>query len=207
MNETTATMSITAVLTMVALILNIIMLGIVAYQTWLTRKSLDVANQSIQDARTTRQIELLGKHHWVIHVMVELELWQKSIRTTGARILEAATSRNAGDLKSIAAHGIHSPSQLSLRNYDYENMPTWLREIWLSGAQYYYNAICCVGTVWSEKPEPDYYFSYAKKLVEERFAHSDEAISTLRGYIVNMIPQVILNTPASISDEEFLRKD
>jgi Tfp pilus assembly protein PilV len=60
MVETTATMSMTNIFTIGALILNVIMLGIVAYQTWLTRKSLEAANQSITDARTTRQIGLLG---------------------------------------------------------------------------------------------------------------------------------------------------
>ena len=36
---------------------------------------------------------------------------------------------------------IKSPKDLSLNKVLYNNMPAWLRELWMSGAQYYYDAI------------------------------------------------------------------
>ena len=42
-------MSLTDMLTIIALLLNFVALGIVAYQTYLNRKSLQVAKQSIDE--------------------------------------------------------------------------------------------------------------------------------------------------------------
>jgi hypothetical protein len=207
MNGEQNVMNINEIITISAFGLNVIMLGVVAYQTWLTRKSLRAAQKSIEDTTITRQIAHLDHLHWVINVQVDLERWQKHLNKTANEILDAGVRKDIESLKSIASNGITRPDQLHLNKFSYDNMPSWLREIWLSAAQYYYNAIVCTITVWSDSGEPDYYFGYARRLAEGRFAESSHAISKLLGYINNMVPPVMMHSPASINDNEFLTKN
>ena len=81
-------------------------------------------------------------------------------------------------------------------------MPSWLRELWMSGAQYYYDAIAPLPYVYKDG-KPNY--NYAQSWIEERSEDSLRAISKLLEYLKDMVPPVILNTPASLSDKDFLR--
>ena len=97
---------------------------------------------------------------------------------------------------------IKSPKDLSLNRFLYDNMPSWLRELWMSGAQYYYDAIAPLPYVYKDVT-PNY--SYAQSWIKERSEDSLRAISKLLEYLKDMVPPVILNTPASLSDKDFLR--
>jgi len=67
------------ILTIIAFVVNIIVLIIVIYQTWLSRKSLKAAIQTIDDTKNNRQLEMLPNFRWVIDVDVKLISWQKDL--------------------------------------------------------------------------------------------------------------------------------
>jgi len=191
----------TGVATVVALVVNTLALLFVICQTWLAKRSLSATRESLDDARLERQLEVLPKFGWVIQVQVDLEKWQKDLLEKRQQLEGAVQIRDATVLQNIAEKSPKQPRELGLRKVVYDSMPSWIREIWISGAQYYYDAASPLLFVWRDGT-PN--FEYAEKWVSERGKESEKAISTLLTYTKDMIPPVILNTPASLSERDFL---
>jgi hypothetical protein len=195
-------MSNTEIITLSALVINTLALLFVISQTILSRKSLNATKQSIEEAKRARQLEALPKFGWVIHVQVDLEKWHKDLLEKKEQLEKAIIANDGVVLQQIAERSPQQPRDLRLPRFLYQNMPSWIREIWMSGAQHYYNAASPLLFLWRDN-EPN--FSYAKSWTNERGKESIDAISILLDYIKDMVPPVILDTPASINEEEFLR--
>lgn len=185
-----------------ALLINTIALIVVIYQTRIARRSLTVTKKSIDDAKTQRQLEILPKFAWVIGVQVQLEHWKEDLQKKKDMLQKGVDKKDEDMFKKASDARIKSPKDLSLDRFLYDNMPSWLRELWMSGAQHYYNAIAPLPYVYKDAT-PDY--SYAQIWIKERSEDSLRAISKLLEYLEDMIPPVILNTPASLSDKDFLK--
>ncbi|MGV8131706.1 MAG: hypothetical protein ACP5N7_06425 [Candidatus Pacearchaeota archaeon] len=188
--------------TSVALVINLIALFWVIYQTELTKRSLTLTKQSIDDAKTQRQLEILPKVAWIIEVQVKLEFWEKDLQERTVMLQKGINEKNNVMIKSASETKIMNPKDLSLDRFLYDKIPSWLRELWMSGAQYYYDAIAPLSYAYKDK-EANY--DYSQKWIDERSKDSLHALSTLLDYFENMIPPVILNTPTSLSNEDFLR--
>jgi len=188
--------------TLIALLVNTIALTIVIYQTSIAKRTLTITKKSIDDAKTQRQLEILPKFTWVIEVQAQLEHWKKDLWERKDKLQKGLNEKNAEIVKDASNTRIKSPKDLSLNKFLYDNMPSWLRELWMSGAQYYYDAIAPLPYVYKDE-KPNY--SYAQSWLNERSEDSLQAISKLLEYLKDMVPQVILNTPASLSDKDFLR--
>ncbi|MCK5604961.1 hypothetical protein KAR91_23930 [Candidatus Pacearchaeota archaeon] len=190
------------ILTVTALLINTIALLVVVWQTHISKQSLAVTKKSIDDAKTQRQLEILPKFTWVIRVQVKLEHWKKELEERKNILQNGVKKKNDELFKQASDTKIKSPKDLSLDRVLYNNMPSWLRELWISGAQYYYDAIAPLPYVYKDgKPNYD----YAQSWIKNRSEDSIRALSKLLEYLEDMIPPVILNTPASLSDEDFLR--
>lgn len=188
--------------TLVVLFINTIALIVVIYQTSIAKKSLIITKKSIDDAKTQRQLEILPKFTWVIEVQVQLEHWKKDLQERKDLLQKGLDKKDAVIIKNASDTRIKSPKDLSLNKFLYDNMPSWLRELWMSGAQYYYDAIAPLPYAYKDE-KPNY--SYAQSWLSERSEDSLQAISKLLEYLEDMVPPVILNTPASLSDKDFLR--
>lgn len=188
--------------TIIALIVNTIALLFVIFQTWLAKQSLGATRKSIDDAKAERQLEILPKFTWVIQVQVDLERWKKDLYEKQKSLQLSLSRKDEKMLKELTDTHIKNSKDLALSRLLYDNMPSYLREIWMSGAQYYYNAVASMPYLWEEKKGPRY--SLAESL-KNRCIESENAIDILLGYIKDMVPLVILDTPASLSDEDFLR--
>lgn len=188
--------------TLVALLINTIALIVIIYQTHIARQSLATTKKSIDEAKTQRQLEALPKLTWVIEVQVQLEHWEKDLKEKRGLLQKGVNKINDEMFQKASDTRIKSPKDLSLNKVLYNNMPAWLRELWMSGAQYYYDAIAPLPYVYKDG-KPNY--SYAESWIKERCKDSLQAISKLLEYLKDMAPPVILNTPASLSDKDFLR--
>lgn len=188
--------------TLVALLINTIALIVVIYQTHIAKQSLATTKKSIDDAKTQRQLEILPKFTWVIEVQVQLEHWKKDLQERKGLLQKGMVEKNNEMFQKASDTRIKSPKDLSLNKFLYDNMPVWLRELWMSGTQYYYDAIAALPYVYKDE-KPNY--NYAESWIKERSEDSLQAISKLLEYLKDMVPPVILNTPASLSDEDFLR--
>lgn len=188
--------------TFIALVINAITLSVVIWQTHITKQSLVTTRKSVDDAKTQRQLEILPKFTWVIEVQVHLKNWKKDLQQRKYLLQEGVCARDDKMFIKASDTRIKSPKDLSLNRFLYDNMPSWLRELWMSGAQYYYDAIAPLSCVYKDE-KPDY--SYAQSWIEERAEDSLRAISKLLEYLEDMVPPVILNAPARLSDKDFLR--
>ncbi len=185
----------------ITLIINTAALLFVIYQTWLANQSLAATRKSIDDAKIQRQLEVLPEAFYVIHVRVNLENWKKDLIEKRDK-LELAIKNNDDDiLRELSEIHIKNPGDLDLSRFLFDKMPAWLGQIWISGAQYYYNATASFQELWGRGGGQ---YSLAKALIVQ-CVESEKSISVLLGYIKDMVPFVILDTPASLSNDKFFR--
>lgn len=192
------------VLSLAASLATLIALALSIWQTILSRRSLEAARKSIEDASLGRQLATLPEAGWVIEVQVALDHWHDELERRRDNIRRALLNKDASLLKEASKTHIKKPSDVGLHPFLLDKMPEWLKQLWFSGAQYYFNAAVCLPYVMkdaSETPNWDYAISF----VDERCTDSILAIEKLRSYIREMVPLVILQTPASVSSAEFVR--
>jgi hypothetical protein len=178
----------------------VIALGVSVYQGYLSREALKLASKSINDDRKSRQISNLPELSWAITVEVKIDGWIKTLSAIKNETIIASEKNDIELLKKVAGKALLNPSDVHINTFEYEKMPSALREILISGAQYYYNAMSPVVALWS-KDQPNW--SYARSIIE-RYDESLLALSELKNLISDIVPQVIMNTPASIREEDFL---
>lgn len=196
-------MDLTNILTIIALILNFIALCVVAYQTNLNRKSLDLAKQSIEEDRKIRQIEMLPRAHFIFNVQYHLKKYIEDIEKITVELQKASKERNEEILKEISSKALLSPKGL-VEKFSYEKGPNWLSEIWLAGAQYYYDFHAPLRSLWIEK-ESRAFWKLVPDLIE-RGNDNSYNIQELLSYIGQAVPNSYANAPASISDNKFLEE-
>src|SRR3989344_4657993 len=181
------------IITIITSLATLLALGFTIYRARLTRDTLLETKKSIDQEKVNRQISLLPKFEWIIEVEVELKHWQEDLEKRSKKLEEAFTKKDHGILEELSKTKTRNPSDLRLSKYQYEKMPDWLSQLWLSGAQYYYDAMASMQFLHKDgKGE----FGLAEMLYQ-RCDNSSHSIVKLRGYISGVIPEVILETPAT----------
>lgn len=194
-------MCLSDILTITALFLNFVALIIVTIQTIYTRRSLNAARKSIEATRKARELEILPRANFIIKVQTDLERWKKDLLETTGALEKAIRDKDSDLFREIANRSITSAKGLVDR-YMYEKSPQWLSVIWVTGAQYYYDAKAPQRDLWNtETDEPN--FSFGPDMIS-RFKESTAQIVKLISYINDIVPKVYLESPASLSDEDFL---
>ena len=74
------------IMTIIALVLNLITFFIVVYQTKLTRESVSIAKESIDRDRKVRQLEMLPRANFIIHVSLRVNQWLDEVKQTKEEI-------------------------------------------------------------------------------------------------------------------------
>lgn len=194
-------MSTTEVATIAALVLNAFALGVVAYQTWLTGKSLRMTNRSLELSIKTMQVEMLPNANWVINVRVDLERWIADLLKVIEDCRAVSKRRDADRMKAIARAGLDSPHGL-VSSFGTKHAPSWLTTIWFAGAQYYYNAKAPQTSLWSASTDASW-FDFVPGFIV-RCEDSLRGLQHLLRLIDDVVPEVYLNSPASIKDDKFL---
>jgi len=181
-----------------ALIFSLVTLIYAIRQTKIAQRGVELTRKTIEQADTNRQIELLPKHSWIIHVHVRFESWIKDIQRNN-KILNESIENNDLTLLVKLKSNITEAKQLNLRGFEKE-MPEWLLELYLSGAQYYFAGIGKIGIAVK-------YNSLSKIDHVQHYLHECNsdliALMELKKLLDGMIPKVIINTPASLSSNEF----
>ncbi len=191
------------IITIVTSITTLLALGFTIYQARLSKLALLETKKSIDQEKVNRQISLLPKVEWIIEVDVQLKMWQEKSEENYKKPTKALTEKDDKILKELSNKHIKKPSDLGLSKYQYEKMPEWLSQLWLSGAQYYYEGLGSMESIHKDG-KPNY--GLAEMLVQN-CAESSYALAQLRTYISDMVPQVILDTPARINSGEFFIKE
>ncbi|WP_372999765.1 hypothetical protein [Lutispora sp.] len=194
-------MSTSDIIALIALTLNLITLIIVIYQTNLTRKSVNIANESIDRDRKVRQLEMLPRANFIIHVGLRIDQWLDEIEQVREDLSLACKDENAIALREIAKRGLHSPKGLVDSSF-YEKSPDWLAEIYMSAARFYYPCIGPLYELWDEEINKANFFIC--KSIIERCAETEVHLLKLRSYLINLIPDSYLEAPASLPDRSYL---
>ena len=194
-------MKLPETLTIIALVLTAVALCIVAYQTYLNRKSLIIAKYSIDEDRKTRQIEMLPRAHFMFEVQYHLKKWRKEIDELVKKLESAIKIKDVETMKDLSQKAIKSPKGLVRKSF-YDKAPAWLSEICFSGAQYYYDFHAPLKSLWIEREQKPFW-ELASGLIERGRQHSNH-ISNLLSYIDYIVPKSYAQTPASIKDRDFL---
>jgi hypothetical protein len=202
-------MTLADTIAIIALILNLVALGVVFYQTHISRESLfaardsiDATRQSIEMAIKARQLESLSDANQFIIVMDRLTSWQSDLEKI-TQDLKTARRRGPDDalIERIATQrGLNSPKGLVDKLW-HEKCPPWLQMIWMAGAQHYYNCKSKVPLLWDIKKNIPFYD--AEDLIikcNESIGH----ISELRSYLKFILPTAYLECPAALDDRHFL---
>lgn len=190
------------IITVITSITTLIALGFTVYQARLTRDTLIETKKSIDQEKVNRQISLLPKFEYIIEVDVELKHWQEDLEERSKKMKMALERKDSGILEELSKTRTRKPNDLRLSKSQYEKMPDWLSQLWLSGAQYYYDAMASMQFLYKDNKGE---FGLAEMLYQ-RCDGSAHSISELRGYISGMIPEVILETPASTRNGDFFRE-
>jgi hypothetical protein len=187
---------ITVVATLLALIFAI-------YQSILARRSLDAARKSIDEDKRVRQLSMIPKMSSVIEVQIRLDRWINDLEGIKSKTLKAVRNHDDNILKDIAVTIPRHPNEIvmGINPFIYEKMPDSLKEIMMSGAQYFYDAMSPAFYLWTKEKGSNW--SYAGSIYE-RYDKSISALRELKTLILEMIPEVLLETPASINSSDFL---
>lgn len=194
-----------------AIFLNLITLGIVIFQTKLSKNSFDISNSSFQKDKQIRELEILPKMHFVIHVQLRLEEWKEKVQNIKEQLEIAVENQNHQALKEISSLGRITPKGLVVR-FMYEECPDWLSEVYITGAKYYYYVAAPLKDVWDEKENKGRMFlceknnEYSDSIIE-RCDESIYYLNQLLKYIEDAIPSVFLNSPESLADSKFLTEE
>lgn len=176
------------------LLIAIITLVIVFFQTIYTKGALKEAQKSIKIATTSRQLELLPRIDYIIFVRTYLENWIEELN----KVAEDLKNNNEDGIKKRAQRKVRAKGLLD--EYFYKEMPNWLSVIYSTGVQYYYNSSCLYEYLWDDKKKQ---ISNSEHYLE-RFDESIYYLNSLLKYIINEIPDVFLNCPASKNLNDFI---
>ena len=97
--------------------------------------------------------------------------------------------------------GLDTPHGM-VDKFMYEKGPPWLSTLLITAARYHYT-VACNFAAFSRFKDDESGFNATQSLLD-RSQNSIAAIEEILGYLEDMIPDVVLNSPASIDDEKFL---
>lgn len=191
-------------------------LGVAIWQTVLTHRAVDLAKSTlkmtedaVKDTHAVLQAQMLTDAHVLTHVMVRLEGWEGSLSRTQERLEDARREADVSILKAVAEAAEGTPEGLIHRPM-YDACPPWLKELYGSGAQHYYQGQCSVRWLWNfKKDEPT--VSVERDLgLGDNDLSADGLKSSLQGlrsairFLDRLLPEFWLETPAVIDLERFL---
>ncbi len=193
--------------TIVAIVIgfvNFVALAVVAWQTWLTRRSVTLSQQTLQIAQNVSEINDLPESSSIIWVQTFLERWVKELNEIirdEDQIRNEILSGNRGTGKK---YGLDTPKGIVTKPL-YDNLPTWLQVIVMAAAQYYYHgksyAYLLSGNSLSEY-KPDFILGLSPEIIETCKYTAGE-IRKMQDLIRDKVPEWYLNSPARIQDEKF----
>lgn len=184
---------------------NLIALLIVAWQAYLTRKAVRISEQSLKDSEQSRFISSLPRAYSIIHVKTCLENWKKDLElliNSENTIIKNIKSGN--DCKVDVEHW-HGKPQGLIHERDYAHLPDWLKEILVTGAQYYTEPMCLLAIVESSENKEDFRLNIAEGMFY-RSKQGLQCINEMLTLIARLIPKWYLESPASLEDREFFDK-
>jgi hypothetical protein len=193
--------------TIIVIVIGCVNLGaliVVAWQTWLTRRSVKLSQQNLQIAQSVAEIDDLPESGSIIWVQTFLQRWVEEldeIIKDEAQIRNAILSGKRGIGKK---YGLDTPKGIVMKPI-YDGLHKWLQIIVMAAAQYYYYGKSCAHQLSGESLS-EYKSDFILRLLPDVIKNCEFActeIKKMQALIKNKVPQWYLNSPARIQDSEF----
>lgn len=197
-------MSAPEIVAIVVGIINFLALVVVIWQTYLTRKSIQIGQDNLLEAQKASLISNLPRAYSIIHVQNCLEGWKKDLEllTDNEKKLRDMIDSNRTDIQFEPQYWFGQAKGLIDKN-SYAFLPEWLKEIHVVGAQYYYEAMCLVDYIRDSSKEKDKRIDLVKEVVS-RAEEGVFRITEILKFIDLLIPRWYLESPASLQESDFV---
>ncbi len=152
---------------LVALILNLVTLMVVGYQTRLTKNAIRTTDRQLSLSVRANQIEMLNHPYRVIAVLNSFESWLAELERDVSALETSGRSPklwnrfwgwrerlvlwNNPAIEKCSTRGLDSPRGLVVTG-EYEDMPIWLQTLLMAGVQHYYVAKSFLPFLWDDRP-------------------------------------------------------
>jgi len=188
-------------------IVNLLALGFVGWQTYLTRKSVQLSEANLRESQQARVISNLPRAYSIIHVQNCLEGWKKDLESLidNEKKLREMVRTSDADIKINTRHWFGQAKGL-IHKVSYDHLPDWLKEILTTGAQYYYEGMCLMDTVCSSREKKEFRLDLLEGTIErakQGVTHMNEMLA----FIDQLIPKWYLESPVSLNDSDFWDKE
>lgn len=194
-------MSCEGIVSIVVGIINIFALIFVGIQTNLNRKTLKITERTFSESMRSQQIINLRSVYYVWEVRSNLNNWASDFKwliKEEKNIINAIRNDSGYKLKVDNYHG---SDRLVQRSF-YTLLPDWLQVMIMAGAQYYYNCVCLVELVNSDRTV-DCRVKLFQAIVE-RATEGLDAINDMQIDLNKPIPKWYRDFPSSKNDRDFL---
>jgi len=187
-------------------ICNLVALGFVCRQTYLTSKSVQLSEANLRESQQARAISNLPRAYSIIYVQNCLEGWVKDLKllVDNEKKLREMVKSSDADIKIDTRRWFGQAKGL-IHKTSYNHLPDWLKEILVVGAQYYYEGMCLVDTVCSSKEKKEVRLGLMNDMVE-RARQGVTQMTKMLAFINKLVPQWYLESPASLNDSDFWDK-
>lgn len=185
--------------TFVALVINIITLTIVYFQTRYTKRSLIVSEENLAMIVKADYLIKLERMNPIIEVNVSLKMWHDNLEEF-KKLLNNSDKRKL--IQSISEKGLNSPKGL-INKIFYDSYPYWLRNIQMAGVQYYFQAKQSAFLLKNYESNEEV-IDRVIKIFSEQVNTSIRCIDRLSSLLKDSIPEEILYAPAAIDENKFM---
>lgn len=184
-------------------IVNLLALAFVGWQTYLTRKSVQLSEANLRESQQARVISNLPRTYSIMYVQNCLEGWMKDLNLLVAneKKLRQMVKSSDADIELNTQHWFGQAKGLIQKTF-YDHLPDWLKEILTTGAQYYYEGMCLADTVYSSKEKKEFRLGLMQEMIcraKQGVTHMTEMLAL----IDQLIPKWYLESPASLNDSDF----
>lgn len=188
-------------------IVNLIALGFVGWQTFLTRKSVQLSESNLWESQRASVISSLPRAYSIIYVQNCLEGWKKDLQLLidGEKKLKEMIRSNKCDIKFNSQHW-HGQSKGLINKVSYDHLPEWLKETLIIGAQYYFEGICLIDMVCATKETQVSRLDLMEGMIS-RATQGVNRITEILVFIDQLVPKWYLESPASLQESDFWDKE
>ena len=182
-------------------ILNFVALLFVGYQTFTTRKTLNLTNESVERERQVRTLTVLSQAGHYSELQASLQRWKRNMQDMIDNAQEIRLGLVEAPDSVRTQWGLDSPQGLIHRGV-YENAPGWVSETLIAAAQYYFTCKSTLNSISSDE-EPDFN-QRALDSGLERAREGIERFDEMLALVEAALPAWYLESPARLGDDRFL---
>ncbi len=159
---------------------------------------------SLRESQQAKEVSSLPRAYSIISVQHHINGWKEDLQliVDNEKKLRKLIKTSDEDIVINTQHWFGQVKGLISKGL-YDRLPDWLREMLMAGAQYYNDCMSGQKYVCSAKEKREFRLSMLDMMID-RARLGIEGMTEMLAYIERLIPRWYLESPASLSDSDFL---